>query len=796
VSVAVTAIGCEAYSPGAEAVSACGLYYVNIIFVSVVTAVMPIDARRVFVLLMFISTPLRASAGQLNAATPAVQPTQLLGGLERREMVAMQMGSDDRVTLDGVLNEPVWGQAVPAADFRQQDPQNGAAATEPTEVRIIYTRDALYMGVTCFDSEPEKWLGFQRGRDNGLGSDDRFMWTIDTFLDGRTAYFFEMNPSGLMADALQGSADSNNRQWDGIWNARVNRSNIGWTLEIEIPFRTLNFNPTSDTWGINFQRTVRRKNEESLWMGWARNQGLRRMSNAGLLTGLRAAEVTQGHGLDIKPYVVGEATRDWRTPGGDGSMRRNADIGVDLFYNLTPGLRANLTVNTDFAQAEVDQRQTNLTRFSLFFPEKRDFFLDGSLFFDFADGGGGGGFGGGDVDLAPFFSRRIGLDERGTPQGINFGGKLTGQAGDFDVGVLQVQTREEANAPGEDFSVMRLKRRFFRQSYVGAIYTRRAARSAAIADRHTGGVDFELATSTFLGSQNLVANGFLVKSPAPGAMGDDVAIGLQLEYPNDPLEAQLEYREVQRNYDAAVGFTRRINFRQYNPRVFYAPRPEQHPFIRRFNFGVGADFVVDPETNDALDSEIDVTALEVNLHSQDSVELHVIPTYERLIEDFRIAPGVTLPVGNEYNFTRYRVQMNTAGRRLLSVRPEVEWGRFFSGDRVQLNLQANVRPMPGVLFTLTAEWNKVQLAEGRFYTRLYRALSELQFTPFMAWVNNIQYDTQSHLLGWQSRFRWILKPGSDFYVVYTHNWLDDPLQNRFYTLDRRAASKVMYTHRF
>jgi hypothetical protein len=446
------------------------------------------------------------------AAQTPVQPTRLVGGLERREMIAMQMDTDDAIRLDGVLGESVWQDAVPAADFRQQDPQNGAPATEPTEVRIAYSRDALYIGVTCYDSEPDKWLGFQRGRDGFLGSDDRFMWTIDTFLDGRTAYFFEMNPSGLMADALQGSADVSNRQWDGIWNARVNRSDIGWTIEIEIPFRTLNFNPTNDTWGINFQRTVRRKNEETLWMGWSRNQGLRRMSNAGLVTGIRTSEVTQGHGLDIKPYVVGEATRDWHTPSAAASTQQQANVGVDLFYNLTSSLRANVTVNTDFAQAEVDQRQTNLTRFSLFFPEKRDFFLDGSLFFNFADGGNSGGGGGGPpVDLAPFFSRRIGLDERGTPQPINFGTKLTGQAGSFDIGVLHVQTREEALTPGEDFSVLRLKRRFFQQSYVGGIYTRRAARGIGPADRHTAGLDLELATSTFLGRENLIAKGFLVK---------------------------------------------------------------------------------------------------------------------------------------------------------------------------------------------------------------------------------------------------------------------------------------------
>ena len=734
----------------------------------------------------------------VNAQTPA-QLTRVIGGIERREMVAMQLGAEDSIRLDGVLDESIWQAAVPASDFRQQDPQNGAPATEPTEVRIAYSRDALYMGVNCYDSEPDKWIGFQRGRDGGLGSDDRFMWTIDTFLDGRTAYFFEMNPSGLMADALQGSADVSNRQWDGIWNARVNRSDIGWTLEIEIPFRTLNFSPTSDTWGVNFQRTVRRKNEETLWMGWARNQGLRRMSNAGLITGLKTAEVTQGHGLDIKPYVVGEALRDWRTPDADGRTRRdaNADVGVDLFYNLTPSLRANLTVNTDFAQAEVDQRQTNLTRFSLFFPEKRDFFLDGSLFFNFADGGSGGGGGGPPVDLAPFFSRRIGLNDRGTPQAINFGSKLTGQAGAFDVGVLHVQTRQEASTPGEDFSVVRLKRRFFQQSYIGGIYTRRAPRGFGPADRHAAGVDFELATSTFLGRENLIANGFLVKSPAPGARGDDLAIGLQLEFPNDPLDAQLEYREVQANYDAAVGFTRRTGFRQYNPRVSYSLRPRNNRLIRRIESAFGGDFFLDPDTNDALDHEVEIKVIDVQTHSQDSVEFNVVPTYERLIENFGIAPAITLPVGNEYNFTRYRVQMNSAGRRLLSIRPEVEWGDFYSGDRVRLSLTSNVRLMPGLMFTLATEWNKVQLAEGRFYTRLYRGVSEFQFTPFMAWVNNVQYDTQSAVLGWQSRYRWIVRPGNDIYFVYNHNWLDDPLRaSRFRSIDNRLSSKLLYTYRF
>ena len=233
------------------------------------------------------------------SALPALAQQPTPENNAQRTVAATRLPDVSMVTLDGRLDEAFWSTLTPAADFIQIDPANGRPATERTEVRIAYDNDAFYMGVTCFDSEPDKLIGFQRRRDQGLGSDDRFMWIIDTFLDGRTGYFFEMNPSGLIADSLLG-INGENRQWDGIWNGKARRSEIGWTLEIEIPFRTLNFNPNSDTWGINFQRTVRRKNEESIWNGWARNQGLRRMNNAGLVSGI--SNVSQGRGLDIKPY--------------------------------------------------------------------------------------------------------------------------------------------------------------------------------------------------------------------------------------------------------------------------------------------------------------------------------------------------------------------------------------------------------------------------------------------------------------------------------------------------------------
>ena len=722
---------------------------------------------------------------------------------ERRFMAAVRMEPDESIELDGRLDEDVWLRAVPATNFRQRDPDNGAPATEQTEVRFVYDNDKLYMGVTLFDSEPDKLIHYQMGRDGNLPADDKLQWAIDTFNDGQSAYWWEMNPLGSMADALRGANNSNNRRWDGIWDARTTRSDIGWTIEMEVPFRTMNFNPDVDGWGANFQRTVARKNETSLWMGWPRNQGLNRMSNAGLVTGIR--DVSQGRGLDIKPYVVANSES---FPGReDRAGKTEAQAGFDIFYNVTPSLRTNLTVNTDFAQAQVDNQQTNLTRFSLLFPEQRDFFLDGSLFFDFVSsgGGGGGGRGGGagGQTLIPFQSRRIGLDEENQPQRINFGGKLTGQAGAFDIGVLQVQTGDETDGDGggslgEDFTVVRLKRRMFRESFVGAMYTRRHTRGGTLDDRQTMGIDMRLATSTFRGSKNLSASGYFLRTSSPlDTVGRNAAFGAELSYPNDPWFARLGYQEIQENYEAAVGFTRRTGFRLINPQIGFGPRPSQHPWIRRFNFRAQMNLFLDPYNNNRLlTREIDITAFQIETHSQENIGFHVLPTYELLERDFRIAPDVTLPAANEYSFVRYRIQGRTNGRKPVSVSPQVEWGEFFSGDRLRVQASVNVRAAPGHFYTFTHEWNRVSLAEGEFTTKLYRAILETQFNPRISLVNNVQYDTQSSILGWQARWRWIVRPGNDFYFVYTHNWLDDPVKDRMYTLDRRASSKILYTHRF
>lgn len=528
------------------------------------------------------------------------------------------------------------------------------------------------------------------------------------------------------------------------------------------------------------------------------------MSNAGLLLGI--TDVTQGHGLDVKPYL---ASASFDASGGSNPVPREAetDVGMDLFYNFTPSLRGNLTVNTDFAQTEVDQRLVNLTRFPLRFPEKRDFFLDGAPFFDFASRpvqafGRGRGFRPSGVPrVEPFFSRRIGLGPGGIPQAIHVGAKLTGQAGGQDIGFLQVRTGEDTNSMGEpvlgeDFTVFRMKRRVLTQSYLGSFFGRRHARAAGGPDDlYTAGADFRLATSTFRGSDNLMMSGYFLWSTEPEDLGDNLSYGLQAEYPNDRWFGSVGFTEVQPNHDPAIGFTPRRGFRAYSGQVGLGPRPEAYPWIRQLTFDVGTNLLTNMQ-NRLVTRDFNLTVLGVQLQSQDNLSVTVIPSFERLERDFEIHPGVVLPDGSEYNFTRYRFDVRTANRRILSTRSSFEFGDFLSGTRESVLVNLGIRPFVGMVANLDTEWNRVSLPEGEFQPLLYRLTLDSQFNPWIFMVNNLQYDSVSDRLGWQIRFRWTIDPGNDLYVIYTQNWVDDIVRDRFLTQDRRGAAKIVYTYRW
>lgn len=741
------------------------------------------------------------------ALLPPVLPSQTSGDREqRREMTAERIRSGEKIKLDGIFDEAVWQRAQPAKDFIQQDPNFGAPATEPTEVRIAFDRENLYMSVKCFDSEPDKLAGYQRRRDEFLQSDDRFMWVFDPFFKARDGYYFEINPSGLMGDATMGSAGQGSRQWDGIWKAKVIHTDYGWAAEIVIPFRTLNFDPDGEAWGINFQRTVRRKAEETLWTGHARNQGLRRLSNTGLLRGI--GEVSQGKGLDVKPYLLGTAFKTRANP----ETVFQGKPGMDVFYSPTPRLRASLTLNTDFAQTEVDDRQVNLTRYSLFFEEKRDFFLEGSTFFDFRSTWEGNP----DTRVYPYFSRRIGLSADREPQRILWGGRLTGQVGKQDIGIMHVRTGDDVGTrgvefPGEDFTVARVKRRILTQSFVGGLFTRRAGGSSGEAS-YTTGLDALLSTRHFMGQQNVELNLFWLRtSNSRLDTGGRNAYGVDLNFPNDPWIGSMSFRTVEPRFNPTVGFVGRRAYRRYNPGLTYTRRPRTHHWIRSFQFGGAADIITDL-SGKLLTREFDLIPFEFNTHAGDLFRFMVIPSHELLEADFPIfrdplrGQSVVVPQGRRYDFSRYRFFGQTANRRVVALSGTVELGGFFSGTRRKYAGELTLRVRPGVIIYSQAEWNKIDLAEGHFQTRIYRLTPELQFSPWSSWVNNLQYDNESRVLGWQSRFRWILTPGTDFYLVYTHNWRDfgflptarpfGELRHDFMTQDRRAATKFIYTHRF
>ncbi len=701
----------------------------------------------------------------------------------------MRLTDGDRLVLDGRLDEQAWQRAVPASGFRQQDPNSGDPATEPTEVRVLYDARRLLVGVICFDSEPSRVMGNQMQRDQSLAADDRFMMAIDTYSDGRSGYYFEINPSGAMGDGLvlagagggNGQAAGVNRSWDGIWEAHVSRDERGWSAEIEIPFNTINFKPDASSWGINFQRTIRRKIEETLWTGWARNQGLTYMPAAGRLQGLEG--LRQGLGLDLLPYVVGNSS----AAPGRGARRsvETGSVGGDIAYNLTPGLRANVSINTDFAETEVDQRQVNLTRFPLFFPEKRSFFLEGASLFVFSRETGNA--------ITPFFSRRIGLDESGVPQPIDYGAKLTGHAGAFDIGALHVQTRDRGSVAGEQFTVLRSQRRFWRQSYVGALVTNRS--DAGEPSRQTAGVDFALATSTLFGREVLEVSGFYLNTTKVRGSRGGAAFGARINMPNDPVYWRLFVREVQDGYDPAVGFVDRRAYREIAPDVRYTVHTERSRYgryLRRFSFEGNFDHIFDL-TGRLESRRDDMQLMRVDLGSTDLVEFHLLSLYERLPRDFQISPGVLLPAGGQYSFLRRHYQAQTTTSRPVSLNIAYEDGAFYSGQRRQLTGTLSVRPSRGWLINVGGDFNEISLREGRFTTRLWLNDVNTQFSPFISLVNRLQFDTVTRQLGWQARFRWITRPGNDIFLVYTHNWTD---QTTLQTFDRKGSIKVVRTIRF
>lgn len=704
------------------------------------------------------------------------------------QIQAYRLAPGETVNLDGRLDEPFWDRMNPITNFRQQEPVEGGIPSERTEVYVAYDNDHLYIGAKLFDSEPDRIIANQKRRNANLNNDDRFQFIIDTFNTNQSAYFFETNPAGLLGDGLisVSHGTSLNKAWDGIWDVRTTINDEGWIVEIIIPFRTLDFNPENDTWGINFLRTIRRNNEDILWTGWRRNQAIYRPQDAGELTGLEG--LSQGLGLEVTPYLAGSTGRAWQETEVVNDL--TGDAGFDATYNITPSIRTSLTINTDFAETEVDQRRVNLSRFPLVFPEQRDFFLEGSNIFVFAPRS----------QVDPFFSRRIGLvDGESIP--LNAGAKVLGRSGDTTLGFYQIRTGRNDEVNPEDFTVARISQNILEESSIGAIYTRRATiDDEFFHDRHTLGTDLELSTSRFLGDKNLHFQSFFVwhntHTPVETTnFWDRSARGIRLSYPNYPFSAtSISYREYGNAFSPAVGIAPRVGVRRFHSTINFEHFFNENDLIRSNNsmfiFRIYTNMDFEPET-----INLELTALNLRSESGENIRLDVSKNYENLGAPFDVLrDGQFIIPPGDYHTWNVNLNLNSAGYRRISGSASIGHEGFWTGERTVIDLSMTTRPLSGI--NLSGNWSRsnINLAEDRFHTDLFRFTGNIDLTSRTAFTSILQFDNVSELMGLYNRFRWNLRPGADLYLVHTFNWIRQ--YNHFSPLETEGAVKFSITQRF
>jgi hypothetical protein len=695
------------------------------------------------------------------------------------------------ITVDGVLDEPIWRAAPRIGDLVQRQPVQGRPPTERTDVTLVSDEDHLYIGVVAYDSEPGRVIGTQMARDASLSADDRIEILLDTFRDQRSAFYFATNPAGALVDGLVASGQLNS-DWDAIWDVRTRRTGEGWVAEFAIPFKSLSFPSGRTVWGFNVARHVYRKLEEDRWSGARLDTQFNQVSEAGEITEL--VGLTQGVGLDVRPFLAG---RLLRLRDGEGS--NTGKPGLDVFYNITPSLKLTATFNTDFGETEVDARQINLPRYSLLFPEKRSFFLQGAGVFNFASTGPepAGGIPPAGADVYPFFSRQIGL-LNGEEVPIEAGVKLTGTVGRTDVGLLTVRTGDLPIVTEKNFLVGRVKRNLFAQSYVGAIYT--AGDPELGHSGQTYGADVRLATSRFLGRpNNLVVNGYAARSVNEGVAGRDWSYGFSAHYPNDKYNAQVVFREIQENFEPGLGFVQRDNVRMVRAAASYNPRPRDFLNVQQMNHDIYYTRFTRLDNGEVESWDLYVTLLDWHLNSGDNLHgmFDFNPTYERLFEPFEISPGVVLLPG-EYRFTRFRSNLlSTATKRRVSGSVNLTYGGYWSGKAEQVTTNLTYKLPPRFTISFGTNQTFARLPEGRFIARIFTSSIGFAVSPSLSLSNLIQYDNRSRNLGWQSRVRWTLRPGSDLFFAFNQGWVDLQGGNlRFRAEDSRASAKFQYSFRF
>jgi hypothetical protein len=681
------------------------------------------------------------------------------------------------ILLDGILNEADW-QGPAATGFTQREPVAGAASTERTEVRVAYTPATLYIGIRALDSDPGAVTAKEMRNDAELYQDDAVAVLLDTFLDHRNGYLFETNPNGARTEGLiNDEGESVNMEWDGLWQVASRRTEDGWAAEMAIPFSTLRFAPGGGDWGLNVRRMIRRKNEEAYWSPIPLEADIWRFSLAGRLTGLDG--ISPGLNLRAKPFAVASgreemASRAGLESGAAEGMTTRDDIGLDMKWGIGRGLSLDFTANTDFAESEADQQQVNLSRFSLFLPEKREFFLENAGIFEF---GPRSSFGA--PIFRPFFSRRIGLGSDGEAIPIEWGGRLTGRSGPWSLGVLDAKT---AGADGEEdnWGVLRVRRQVGDDTNVGMVATRH---DGSEGESRLYGADADWKNA----SSRLKVRSFWAGSDDPKE-GTDWAGGMGAAYRGPTWRWNVEALQIGDDFESEMGFLLRRGVRRLSPTLTFVPRPDI-PGIRNLFFEGRGEVYTD------LDGETQSTYLGFDVfglrtQKEDSLSIYAEQISERLTEPFEIRPGVTIPAG-EYRWNHQGVWFETNAARAFYATAWVQQGGFYDGDRTANG--ATVRLRPSRFLSAESGWdrNRVELPAGSFTTNLFRERLQVNLTPDLSTSAFVQFSDAAELLAANLRLGWTYRPGADIFLVLNQRW-DAPSLGLRTVRDRQAILKLTY----
>ena len=660
-------------------------------------------------------------------------------------------------SIDGQLDEGIWQEAFLITEFFQRDPAEGEPATEKTEVRILYSDEHIFIGLRCLDSEPSRIRATELRRDDPLENDDRFTLLLDTFHDRRNAYLFRINPRGTKFDAqITDEKRQLNSDWDEKWAAAGRISEEGWTAEMAIPFKSLRSSSQQvQDWGLNLERIIVRKNEEVYWSGYSRDYEFWNVSQAGTLSSLEG--VKTGLRLRIKPYGLAGFSQVPSDGNSSQTFWENEfDGGLEVVKaSLTSSITADFTVSPDFAQAEVDDARFNLTRFSLFFPERREFFLERAGIFDF--GTPRADFGDRPPEVLGFFSRRVGL-EKDEPIPIRIGSRVTGDTGGFQFGFLNVFTGERKGVFGGDTStVLRVKRKLLDRSFVGAIFTDRRIHDTDEFNR-LAGID-----ANFVLFDKLSILGFYSETRNEERYRDNSAYFAALNWRSDEFDLEAERLKVDNHFDPELGFVLREDVIKHKARATWKPRPRGNRWIRQFR--ISSEHVWFTSQQDYLESRENDIFFGATLHSGDFLGVGFNSKHETLIEDFEIHPDVTIPLAS-YDFRDISVFTRFYQGRRISGQFRMEMGTFFGGDILTGSATPLIKLNEKLSTEIGYSFTRADLPGGSFNTRTVNARLSYNLTNILLTSTTLQYNNVENEFRLNWRLNYIYRPGDDLFIVF------------------------------